>query len=132
MMGIEQSSDAIWTHYLNRVGGREMYRKDPHFRAQMDLVREFMRHLGIVLEEELQRHALGQLLVGAFPVETLIERVLRGFLYGASPGVSDAQQRIAMHEQMVDLLERQATPQRFIPPWGTTPQKPEEGDDSGR
>lgn len=132
MSGVGQASDEIWDQYLSRMGGREMYRTEPYFRAQMQLTRQFMRLLGLVLEDELRAEArkLADLGILDWQVQFLIERILRGFLYGTSPGISDAQHRIAMQRQMVDLVETR--PLSFLVTPGANPPVPEKGGDSGR
>lgn len=83
-------TDRMWQEHLQRVGGREMYDRDPTYRASMSVLRDFVRHLGIVLEDE------------GIPPE-LAERIVRGVLYG-SPNVADAEQRMRDRELIAEAL----------------------------
>jgi hypothetical protein len=85
----------MWASYLSRSGGREMFAKDPAYRMHMQVMRDWLHQLGIVLEDE------------GVPDE-LAERIIRGVLYG-SPNVADAEQRLLDREKMMQLVKQQAS-----------------------
>jgi hypothetical protein len=73
-------ADDMWESYMLRTGGAEMYQREPAYRYQADLVRDLVRRLAVILEDE---H------VG----EAAQERILRSVIYGSlSP--ADAEQRM--------------------------------------
>jgi hypothetical protein len=96
---VRRRTDEMWESYLTRSGGWEMFDKEPSYRMQMEVLRDWVHQLGIVLEDE------------GVPDE-LAERILRGVLYG-SPNVADAEQRMRDHEAMMDLLKRSAMSGKF-------------------
>jgi hypothetical protein len=87
---VTTSADRLWASYLERIGGREMYDRDPGYRYQFDIMRDMLNHLSVVLEDE------------GIPTEQA-ERIMRSVLYGTS-SVANAEQRMRAHEVMVKLM----------------------------
>ncbi len=92
-------ADELWLSYLKRTGGISTYREEPEYRYRLDTLRDQLRLLAMILEDEQ-----------ISPEQA--DRILRSFLYGG-PTVSDAEQRLRDQKRLAELLS--TSPIRPIP-----------------
>lgn len=78
--------------YLQRTGQPRDSQRDAHYAYEWSVLRDMLARLEVILDDE------------GVPRVTA-ERVLRCLLYGA-PSAADADERIAMREHAVSLLNR--------------------------
>lgn len=98
------SAEQMWEDYLRRTGAVEMYQREARHHFQLDLMRDLMIRLEVILEDE-----------EIAPEKR--ERILRSVIYGA-PTVAEAEQRIRDNEEKLRLASWIAEPRAWGLPNG--------------
>jgi hypothetical protein len=83
-------ADRIWADYVDKLAGRDAYHTNSSFRFQCDVLRDMLRHLAVVLQDE------------RLPAEQA-DRILRYVMYGA-PSLAAAEENRRLQGELVKKL----------------------------